>query len=84
MSTTRMHELWKQLKFSSDMTGLSEETSRSILPVLEGELKAREIKRMKHLLHRSGIKRIKRLEDFDWKFNPKIPRQEIMALAGTA
>jgi len=83
MNTTRIHELWKQLKFSSDITGLNEESSRLLLPALENEIKARELKRMKYLLHRSGIKRIKRLEDFDWKFNPKILRTEIMALAQT-
>ena len=26
----------------------------------------------------NGIKRVKRIEDFDWKFNPKIPRDKIM------
>lgn len=83
MSTTRIHEVWTKLKFVSDVTGLNEEESRVILPALENEMKARELKRIKYLLHRSGIKRIKRLEDFDWKFNPKIPRTEIMALAQT-
>jgi DNA replication protein DnaC len=28
-------------------------------------------------MQRSGIKRIKRLEDFDWAFNPKIPKDKI-------
>jgi DNA replication protein DnaC len=84
MNTTRIHEIWKQLKFVSDVAGLSEEGLRIIGPTLENEIKAREIRRMKHLLHRSGIRRIKRLEDFDWKFNPKVPRAEIMALAATA
>ena len=84
MNTTRIHELWKQLKFVSDANGLNEESAKTILPLLEAECKAREIKHIRYLLHRSGIKRIKRLEDFDWKFNPKIPRTEIMNLAGTA
>ena len=34
-------------------------------------------------MNRSGIKLVKRLEDFNWKFNPKVPRTEIMALAQT-
>jgi DNA replication protein DnaC len=78
-----MHEIWSRLKFVSDVNGLNEDASRAILPALESELKARELKRMKYLLHRSGIQRIKRLEDFDWKFNPKVPRTAIMALAQT-
>lgn len=83
MSTTRIHEIWKKLKFTSDVDGLTEEEYRVVLPTLENEIKARELKRMKHLLHRSGIRRVKRLEDFDWKFNPKAPRPEVMALAAT-
>ena len=38
---------------------------------------------MQYLLTRSGLKPIKKLEDFDWKFNPKLPREEIMRLAQT-
>ncbi|MEI8013055.1 MAG: ATP-binding protein [Candidatus Omnitrophota bacterium] len=54
------------------------------LRIAKNMLAAREVKRIKHLLHRSGIRRIKRLEDFDWKFNLKVPRTEIMELARTA
>ena len=53
-----------------------------MLPVLKEEACAREIKRVKTLMLRSGIKRIKRFEDFDWKFNPHMPRNEIMAFNG--
>ncbi len=31
----------------------------------------------------SGIKRIKLLQDFDWAFNPKIPRDKIMEFLHT-
>ncbi len=34
-------------------------------------------------MKRSGIKRVKLLEDFDWKFNPKIPRNKIMEFINT-
>ena len=83
MNTTRIHEVWQELKFISDVNGIDSEDVKAVLPVLEKELKAREIKRIKNLLVRSGLKRIKRLEDFDWKFNPKVPREKIMALAAT-
>ncbi len=52
--------------------------------MLKDEIQAREVKRIQTLLRRSGIKRIKRMEDFDWKFNPKIPRKKILALADSA
>ncbi len=84
MSTTRTHEIWTKLKLTSAISDLTEKEWGVVLPLLEKELAAREVKRIKHLLYRSGIKRIKRLEDFDWKFNPKVPRTEIMELAKTS
>lgn len=76
---TNLAELWKILNFASDYAALTEEQIKSIMPVLEHEIAARQIKRIRCLLQRSGIKRVKRIEDFDWKFNPKIPRDKIMA-----
>lgn len=83
MNTTRINEVWKELKFVSDVNGFDQDCTKIVLPVLEKELKAREVKRIKNLLLRSGLKQIKRLEDFDWKFNPKVPREKIMDLAAT-
>jgi DNA replication protein DnaC len=60
---------------------LTEEQVKAITPILKDEVQAREVKRIQYLLMRSGIKKIKRLEDFDWKFNPQLPRNEIMALS---
>lgn len=78
---TQIRQMWSQLKFVSDCSPLTEEQVKAIIPVLKDEVSAREVKRIQYLLHRSGIKRIKRLEDFDWKFNPGLPRNEIMALS---
>lgn len=79
---TPIKQIWEQLKFVSDYSSLTEEQVKIILPILKEEAVAREFKRMRYLLQRSGIKRIKLLEDFDWKFNPKLPYNEIMGLAG--
>lgn len=78
---TPIHQIWEQLKFVSDCSSLTEEQIKTISPILKEEATAREIKRIRYLLQRSGIKRIKRLEDFDWKFNPQLPRNEIMNLS---
>ncbi len=71
-------ELWETLKFVSAPSSLTEEQIKIITPFLQEEVQARHIKRIRYLLQRSGIKRVKRIEDFDWKFNPKIPRDKIM------
>ena len=76
---TRLTELWTILKFVTYPCPLTPDQIQTILPVLEDEARARELKQIHYLLGRSGIKRVKRLEDFDWKFNPKLPREKFMA-----
>ena len=81
MIMTPIQQIWEKLKFVSDCSILTEDQIKTILPILKEEALAKEIKRMRYLLQRSGIKRIKRLEDFDWKFNPKLERTEIMGFS---
>jgi len=78
---TQIRQIWNELRFVSDCSSLTEEQIKIIIPILKDEASAREVKRIRYLLQRSGIKRIKRLEDFDWKFNPQLPRNEIMSLS---
>ena len=84
MTTTPLKEIWKELRFVTDNSSLTTEQIKTIMPILKDEAAAREVKRIQYLLTRSGIKRIKRFEDFDWKFNPQLPRQEIMNFSETA
>jgi DNA replication protein DnaC len=77
---TQIRQIWSDLRFVSDCSSLTEEQIKTIIPILKDEVSAREVKRIRYLLMRSGIKKIKRPEDFDWKFNPQLPRNEIMAL----
>ena len=81
MTMTLIQQVWEQLKFVSDCSALTDDQIKTILPILKEEALAKEVKRMRYLLQRSGIKRIKRLEDFDWKFNPHLLRSEIMAFS---
>lgn len=76
---TRLDELWKLLKFVSDPSGLSGPEKELLIRVLEEEYEARRTRQIRYLLQRSGIRRVKRLEDFDWAFNPKLPREKFMA-----
>jgi len=81
---TNIHKIWEQLKFVSDPSSLTEGQVKAIIPVLTEEVNAREHRRIQYLLKRSGIKRIKRMEEFDWKFNPQLPRAEIMKIFETS
>ena len=78
-----IQNIYKTLKFISNASALTEAQIKVLLPVLTEEIGARETSKIKRLLDRSGLKPIKRLEDFDWKFNPKLPREEIMRMVET-
>jgi len=73
-----LSDLWKYFKFLSPLEEMPQETQKALSQFLGEEQKLRESKRISNLLKMSGIKRIKLLEDFDWKYNPKIPREKIM------
>jgi len=81
MIMTPIKEIWEQLKFASDCSSLTEDDIKTIFPILKEEVLAREVKRIRYLLQRSGIKRIKLIEEFDWKFNPHLSRSEIMGFS---
>ena len=80
---TTLSELWKQFRWLSDPQGLSDQERSFLLTFLSEESRLREEKRIQHLMRLSGIKRVKRLSDFDWAFNPKIPRDKIMEFLQT-
>lgn len=73
-----LSELWKDLKFVSDYSEYTSNQKQILEAVLYQEVQARELRRTNYLMRCSGIKKIKRIEDFDWTFNPKIPKDNIM------
>ena len=76
-------DLWKYFKFLTPLEEFSSEDKKVLDKFLKEEQKEREIKKIQYLLKKSGIKKLKRLEDFDWTFNPKIPRDKIMQFANS-
>jgi DNA replication protein DnaC len=78
-----LSELWKHFRFLQDLECFTEEERAFLERLLSEEYKAREKKRIAYLLKMSGIRRIKFLSDFDWTFNPKIPRDKIMEFLNT-
>jgi DNA replication protein DnaC len=76
-------ELWKHFRLLQDPASFSREEQAFLERFLEQEYKSREKKRVEYLMMTSGIKRIKLLADFDWAFNPKIPRDKIIEFINT-
>jgi len=68
-----LSDLWRHFRFLTDMETLSEEQKATLHSFLVQEHQRRENRRIEYLLKMSGMKRVKLLSDFDWKFNPKFP-----------
>lgn len=80
---TNLSELCRRFKILSDTETLSETERVFLQRFLEEEARRREQKRIEYLMKMSGIKRVKVMGDFDWTFNPKIPRDKILELMNT-
>lgn len=78
-----LSELWKHFRLLSSSESLSQEERAFLERFLHEEYQLRETKRIEYLMRNSGIKRLKYLHDFDWTFNPKIPRDKIMEFLNT-
>jgi len=78
-----LHELMKHFRFLSDIESFSPEERQIIERFLSQEHALKEQKKREHLLRMSGIKRVKLLSDFDWTFNPKIPKEKVMEFMKT-
>ncbi len=78
-SMTTLSDLWKIFRFLTELETIPEDKKAFLHDFLLEEYRKREIRRIEYLLKMSGIKRTKLLSDFDWKFNPNVPRDKIMA-----
>jgi DNA replication protein DnaC len=78
MNEENMEILWKELGLKTPSKEVSQENKEVILNFLNMEKEYRKQHRIQRLLRMSGIKQVKTLKQFDWHFNPKISREEIM------
>jgi len=78
-----LHELWKYFRLGTDPDACSLEEQEFMKKLLTREYALREQKKREYLLRMSGIKRVKLLMDFDWTFNPKLPREKLMEFMQT-
>jgi len=78
-----LSELCKHFRLLTPLEGLSKEETEFLHRFLYEEYQKRECRKIQHLMRMSGIKRVKLLTDFDWKFNPKVPREKIMEYMNT-
>ncbi len=76
-----LEKLLSELTCKISIDDIDEDSKGTVKAFLKKELKARTEHRMKRLLSRCGIKpkQMRVFDQFDWNFNPKCPKQEILA-----
>jgi len=75
---TQYDQLKTEFRLLTDISAFTAEEQAFLERFLGEEARLRQAKKIAYLLARSGIKRIKTIGDFDWKFNPVIPRDKLM------
>ena len=78
---TTLSDLWKTFRFLTDQEAIPQDKKTFLHEFLMEEYRQRENRRIEYLMKMSGIKRTKLLSDFDWKFNPKVPRDRPHSIA---
>ncbi len=78
-----LSDLWKEFRLLQSVEGFSEAERKFLDRFLREEHRSRESRRTAYLMKMSGIGRPKLLDDFDWSFNPLIPRDKITEYANT-
>ena len=79
MTTKSINALLAELKCRSSIDDIPAGDRAVVQSFLEKEKSARDIYRMERLLRISGLQKqqLRTFEQFDWKFNTSVPRQEI-------
>lgn len=78
-----LSDLWGHFRFLSNPQSLLDQDRKFLEKFLSEEYQLRQHKRIQQLMRVSGIKRVKMLNDFDWSFNPKLPRDRFMEFMNT-
>lgn len=76
--------LWKELGLKTPLKELDSKSKEIILNFLILEKEYRKQHRIRRILRQSGIKQVKTLSQFDWQFNPRISKEEIMSFVNSS
>lgn len=73
-----LQSLLTRLGLKTPWEEINAEQLRILIPFLQKEKQYQHQHRIQRLLSRSGLRQPKTLTQFDWSFNPKIPKQELL------
>jgi DNA replication protein DnaC len=78
-----LESLLKELGCRTPAEEIPSDRCPTILDFLQRESEYRKQHKIKRLLSQSGLKQVKALDQFDWLFNPKISKEEILSFVNS-
>ncbi len=78
-----LESLLRELGCKTPADEIASDRREMILDFLKVEIEYRRQYKIKRLLSLSGIKHVKTLNQFDWQFNPKINKDEILTFVNS-
>jgi DNA replication protein DnaC len=78
-----LESLLKELGCKTPAGEIPSDQRETVLVFLKREIEYRRQHKIKRLLSMSGIKHVKTLDQFDWHFNPKISKDDILAFVNS-
>jgi DNA replication protein DnaC len=81
MKHNELEALFKDLKLKTPPGEIKADEHEIILKFLQSERQYQRQHKIKRLLWLSGIRQVKTFEQFDWRFNPKIAKEDILSFA---
>ena len=81
MSQNNLETLLNELGLKTPINQIGAESREIIADFLKTEQEYRKQHKIKRLLRLSGIKQVKTLAQFDWQFNPRINKEDILSFA---
>jgi len=78
-----LESLLKELGCKTPAGEVPSDQQGIVIGFLKREIEYRRQHKIKRLLSMSGIKHVKTLDQFDWHFNPKISKDEIMTFVNS-
>jgi len=84
MNRNELETLLGELKFKTPADEIKADEREIIQKFLEAERQYQSQHKIKRLLWLSGIRQVKTFEQFDWHFNPKVAKEDILSFARSA
>jgi DNA replication protein DnaC len=78
-----LESLLKELGCKTPAEEIPSDQREMVIGFLKMEIEYRRQHKIKRLLSMSGIKHVKTLDQFDWHFNPKISKNDIMTFVNS-